>query len=180
MEVSHQPSQAVSPDRVPVDDQALPDLTRLEGLYRSALAQEWQTLFGQPPPPKMSQLLLRRFLAHELQIRCKGGLPPALSAELARLVAAVDQRGRVPPPARKPKAGARFLREWNGVTHVVDVTDEGFVWNGHPYRSLTAIARAITGAHWSGPRFFGLIKSSSTLKPVPSPKAPSSRPRAKP
>ena len=109
----------------------------------------------------MSQGLLRRFLAHELQIRCKGGLPPALSAELARLVAAVDQRGRVLPLARKPKAGARLLREWKGVTHVVDVMPEGYLWNGRPYRSLTAIARAITGAHWSGPRFFGLTEAAA-------------------
>jgi hypothetical protein len=54
------------------------------------------------------------------------------------------------------KAGGRILREWNGVTHVVDVLDLGFRWNGTTYRSLSAIARAITGARWSGPRFFGL------------------------
>jgi len=54
------------------------------------------------------------------------------------------------------KAGGRLIREWNGVTHVVDVTGTGFVWKGETWRSLSAIAREITGAHWSGPRFFGL------------------------
>ena len=54
------------------------------------------------------------------------------------------------------KPGGRLLREWNGVTHVVEVTETGFLWNGETWRSLSAIARAITGTHWSGPRFFGL------------------------
>jgi len=54
------------------------------------------------------------------------------------------------------KPGGRLLREWNRVTHVVDITEGGFAWNGQSYRSLSAIAREITGAHWSGPRFFGL------------------------
>jgi hypothetical protein len=53
------------------------------------------------------------------------------------------------------KTGARLVREWNGVTHVIEVADTGFVWKGVRYRSLSAVARAITGARWSGPRFFG-------------------------
>jgi hypothetical protein len=54
------------------------------------------------------------------------------------------------------KPGGRLIREWNGVTHVVDVTETGFLWKGETWRSLSSIAREITGAHWSGPRFFGL------------------------
>lgn len=61
-----------------------------------------------------------------------------------------------PPPRRLPAAGARLLRDWNGRTHVVDVTKEGFVYEGRHHRSLSSIAREITGAHWSGPRFFRL------------------------
>lgn len=63
-----------------------------------------------------------------------------------------------PPPALRaqPAVGTRLVREWNGRMHVVEVTDSGFVWDGKSYRSLSAIARRITGAHWSGPRFFGL------------------------
>ncbi|WP_270918400.1 DUF2924 domain-containing protein [Parasedimentitalea psychrophila] len=63
-----------------------------------------------------------------------------------------------PPHLKSPalRSGGRLLRQWNGVTYTVDETDTGFVWNGARYRSLSAIARAITGAHWSGPRFFGL------------------------
>ncbi|MFZ1813637.1 MAG: DUF2924 domain-containing protein [Rhizobiaceae bacterium] len=61
-----------------------------------------------------------------------------------------------PPLRPQPAIGTRLVREWNGRMHVVEVTDEGFVWDGKSYRSLSAIARRITGAHWSGPRFFGL------------------------
>ena len=60
------------------------------------------------------------------------------------------------PPAPRLKAGGRYLREWGGVTHVVEVEDGHYLWQGKPWPSLTAIARQITGAHWSGPRFFGL------------------------
>ncbi len=53
-------------------------------------------------------------------------------------------------------SGTRLIREWNGVTHVVDAVDDGFIWQGARYGSLSAVARAITGARWSGPRFFGV------------------------
>jgi hypothetical protein len=59
-------------------------------------------------------------------------------------------------PAIPVRPGTRLMREWNGRMHLVDVTDNGFVFDGKTYRSLSAIARRITGAHWSGPRFFGL------------------------
>ncbi len=70
---------------------------------------------------------------------------------------AVPDAPTLSPPLRaQPAAGTRLVREWNGRMHVVEVTENGFVWDGKSYRSLSAIARRITGAHWSGPRFFGL------------------------
>lgn len=78
-------------------------------------------------------------------------MPRALLRALAS--AGADETSR-PPPRLRP--GGRFIREWGGVSHVVDVTADGYLWQGRSYRSLSAIARAITGAHWSGPRFFGL------------------------
>lgn len=92
-----------------------------------------------------------RFIAFELQSRRKGGLPRAVAAAIEK--GAGGKPRRVSP---RLKPGGRLVREWNGTTHVVDVTEDGFNWNGRSYRSLSAIARAITGAHWSGPRFFGL------------------------
>jgi hypothetical protein len=128
----------------------------LEAMDRPALLALWQDLFGEPAPRMLSQAFLRRFIAFELQARRHGGLPRKVTAALAK---APDQKPRISSPALRP--GGRLLREWNGVTHVVDVTGDGYVWNGQTHRSLSAIARAITGAHWSGPRFFGL-----TGKPV--------------
>ena len=64
--------------------------------------------------------------------------------------------GGRPPGGAGPACGGRLLREWNGVTHIVEVEEGGYRWNGETYRSLSAVARAITGTRWSGPRFFGL------------------------
>jgi hypothetical protein len=117
----------------------------------------------------MSLTFLRRFLAFELQARAQGPVPTALFAKLARIEAGQD---RAATPMLK--AGGRLLREWNGVTHVIDVTPGGYLWQGQCHRSLSAIARAITGAQWSGPRFFGL-KETAAGKSKPA--APSTRRR---
>ena len=124
---------------------------QLETMDRAALITAWEEVFGSSAPKGISRTFLRRFLAFEIQARKAGGLPKNVQATLARDSTAL-------PRAKAPalRSGGRLLREWNGVTHTVDVTETGFVWNGEPYRSLSAIARAITGAHWSGPRFFGL------------------------
>ncbi len=93
---------------------------------------------------------MRRFLAFEVQARTYGGLPRGFLKDLERLVAT---GGTSPVTGLKP--GGRLLREWNGVTHVVDIGEDGFRWNGQRHASLSSVARAITGARWSGPRFFG-------------------------
>jgi hypothetical protein len=120
-------------------------------MERADLLRLWATVMKAPPPRQVSMPFLRRFLAFELQARQYGGLAPGFLEKLAE-AARSDAR----QPKKKLARGARLLREWNGETHVVDVTEAGFVWRGHTYRSLSVIARTITGAHWSGPRFFGL------------------------
>lgn len=125
----------------------------IAGMDRAALIAAWSDMFDAPVPPYLSQPFLRRFLAFELQVRRSGGLPKSFEAKLAQTVA-----GRSAKSAPSLKPGARLLREWNGTTHVVDVLDDGFLWKGQRFKSLSAIARAITGARWSGPRFFGLLK----------------------
>ena len=92
-----------------------------------------------------------------MQAQLRSGLPKGFDIKLAKAL-----NGRAATLAPALKSGARLLREWNGTTHVVDVLDEGFFWNEQHYRSLSAIARAITGARWSGPRFFGLAKVGGT------------------
>ena len=100
--------------------------------------------------------LLRRILAQRLQEKRHGGLPLLVVRELER-VASVG--GAIPEPARKSTVltpGTRLIREWNGRTIAVEVREDGFVWEDRTWRSLSEIAQAVTGVHWSGPRFFGL------------------------
>ncbi len=129
-------------------------LADLEAMDREGLARLWKDLFGDPVPSGMSQQMQRRFLAFELQAKVEGSLPTALRAKLDRIGAGEERKA-----SPTLQHGARLLREWNGTTHVVDVLPDGFLWNGRPHRSLSAIARAITGARWSGPRFFGLVSA---------------------
>lgn len=127
-------------------------LADLDAMDRAALARLWSDLIGGDVPACMSQPMQRRFLAFELQAKSEGGLPAVLRARLDRIAAGEERKA-----SPTLQSGARLLREWNGTTHVVDVLPEGFLWNGSQHRSLSAIARAITGARWSGPRFFGLV-----------------------
>ncbi len=95
--------------------------------------------------------MLEKAIAYEIQCAAFGRLSSA--AKRALRAAASDREAT---PTRHVAAGARLVREWNGVVHEVDVVEDGYLWQGETYRSLTAIARAITGTKWSGPRFFGL------------------------
>ena len=129
----------------------------LAGLPRFELVERWQALYRADPPKGISRLLLVRAIAYEMQAKRFGELRPATSRRLSKLVhgpAGAESVKTVTPPKLKP--GARLVREWNGTSHVVEVIEGGFVWRGERHSSLSAIAHAITGARWSGPRFFGL------------------------
>ena len=129
-------------------------ITEIETMDRAARIAAWHAVFGTHVPKRLSIPFLRRFLAFEVQARDSTGLPKGFVANLTK--AAREDRPAT-SPALKP--GGRLIREWNGATHVVDVVEDGFVWKGQRYTSLSPIARAITGARWSGPRFFGLKQS---------------------
>ena len=126
-------------------------VVEIEVMDRAALVAAWTQIFRTPVPKGLSKTLMRRFLAIEVQSRQFGGLSKKTKDALRK---PYDKPVRATTPGLQP--GGRLLREWNGVTHIVDVTDDGFVWKDATYRSLSKIAREITGAHWSGPRFFGL------------------------
>ncbi|HCQ64570.1 MAG TPA: DUF2924 domain-containing protein [Rhodobacteraceae bacterium] len=128
-----------------------PVVAEIEVMDRTALVAAWAVVFRAPVPKRLSSPFLRRFLAYEVQARSSGGLPKGFVAKL-------DKAARQDPLATSPalNPGGRLIREWNGVTHAVDVVEGGFIWKGERYASLSPIARAITGARWSGPRFFGL------------------------
>ena len=137
-------------------DSVAPELVALPDLPREALADHWVKAYGQPPPKGTSRKLLKRSAAYQIQARHWGYLNDRARRTLQ--AAAADQKidGRRPTDRASLRPGMRLVREWNGRTHTVDVIDKGFAWNGKSYRSLSAVAFAITGARWSGPRFFGL------------------------
>ena len=138
------------------------ELARLEPLDVSDLRETWRRVHQTPPPPRLSRDLLLRGIAYRLQERAIGGLSRSSLRRLQRgneESEAAFRRQRPPRVSLKP--GTRLMREWHGITHTVVILDDGIEWRGQCYRSLSVVAREITGAHWSGPRFFGLRAGAS-------------------
>jgi len=132
------------------------DLDALCELPRAELRERWQALYGSPPPAQISRKLLLRAIAYRMQEEIYGGLSAKTRRQLAR-VAQDLAAGRSPKaPATKIKPGTRLLREWQGVVHEVIVLENSVQYRDKDWPSLSAVAREITGARWSGPRFFGL------------------------
>jgi hypothetical protein len=123
----------------------------------------WRQWHRTEPPQGLSRDLLIRALAHQLQERTQGGASRALRRRLHRLTGELEKDGGSFDPRLVPRIGTTLAREWRGRTHVVQVREDGFEYEGQPYRSLSVIAARITGAHWSGPRFFGLTKRPGGL-----------------
>ena len=123
----------------------------------------WRRLHRTDPPLGLSRDLLIRVLAHQLQERTQGGASRALRRRLHNLTAGSRKAGVPLDLGIVLKTGTRLVRHWSGHTHAVLVREDGFEYEGQLYRSLTVIAERITGAHWSGPRFFGLTKRASAL-----------------
>jgi hypothetical protein len=143
---------ALSPDAASLSER----LATLSELSLPELRSEWRRLY-RSQAPRLSRKLMVRALGHRIQERACGRLTPAISRRLQEY----GQKNAEAPDGRDltttiPKPGTRLVREWNSRTYTVTVTEDGFTFNNKNYRSLTGIARAITGAHWSGPRFFGL------------------------
>lgn len=128
------------------------------------LKAQWRDLFDSEPPPFNRRYLESR-LAYRIQELAYGGLKPETIRRLERLSEELDGGDRAKRSIRadrdRPITGTRLLREWQGVEYVVTVTADGFEWHGRPYKSLSAIARAITGTRWNGRVFFGLRPSRS-------------------
>ena len=126
--------------------------TALAGLERASrhhLAELWVEYFGAAPPPRTSRSLMIRAVAYKMQERELGGL----SVTTRRLLS--EEEGRV-VRRRVIRPGTVLIREWHGVAHQVTIGEGGVLYRGARYRSLSEVARLITGARWSGPRFFGL------------------------
>ena len=122
------------------------------------LKQQWRDLFDSEPPPFNRRYLESR-LAYRIQELVYGGLKPETVKRLEALGEQLDGGDRKKSRIRAdqtPIVGTRLIREWQGTEHLITVTANGFDWQGRPYKSLSAIARAITGTRWNGWVFFGL------------------------
>jgi hypothetical protein len=126
----------------------------LPGSPRAELQAQWRAVWGTEPPRHASREFLIRAVAYGIQAQAFGGLDD----KTLRLLAKVNEvKGEAPKPRRSRLGkGSKLFREWHGETHEVLVLDKGFAWRGETYQSLSAIARAITGARWNGWTFFGL------------------------
>jgi DUF2924 family protein len=124
----------------------------------SELQLAWRQLHRTGPPQGLSRDLLIRALVHQLQERAAGGASRVLRRRLQTLAGEFEKKSASFDPDIVPKTGTTLVRQWRGRTHTVLVREDGFEYEGQHYRSLTVIAERITGAHWSGPRFFGLTK----------------------
>jgi hypothetical protein len=142
-------------------DTVLAQLAALKTAPIGALKQKWRDLYGREAPPYNRRFLESR-LAYRVQELAYGGLS---SETLERLEALAGEfQGKAVPGrqlSERPIAGTRLIREWKGVEHCVTVRDDDFEYQGRPYRSLSAIARAITGTRWNGLVFFGLKSQRS-------------------
>jgi len=137
-------------------DQLTAHVEKLSKLGALDLRAEWARVYRATAPRHISRDLLLRGIAYRLQERMYGGLKPSTFKRLKQIAETSEKESERRSPAGALRPGVRLLREWKGQTHIVEVLPKGFAWNGETYRSLSAIARTITGTQWSGPDFFGL------------------------
>lgn len=135
----------------------LAELAALKALSVNELKEKWETLFQKPAPNNARNFLELR-IGYRLQELAYGGLSPDTRRALDRLADEVEgkvKRKTMTSDPRNPVLGTKLIREWNGVEYSVTVLADGYDLGGKKYKSLSAIAKAITGTNWSGFRFFG-------------------------
>ncbi len=130
----------------------------LPAMTTAQLRSEWQQVLGSAAPAGFGKEMLTRGIAYRLQEQVHGGLVAATARQLAEAMKQVA-RGKEPSPSATLREGTHLVRDWHGRTHHVLVLDDGYLFKDRQYHSLSAIARDITGARWSGPRFFGLNRN---------------------
>ena len=132
------------------------DIASLSDLNTMSLRQRWAELFDIEPATRISRDLLIRAIAWRMQEKAHGGLSKAAQHQLARHADEFRSLGSMSVSSGADyKPGTKLIREWQGKVHEVVILDDGYIWSGKKYRSLSEIARGITGTRWSGPRFFG-------------------------
>lgn len=137
-------------------------LRKLQSAPLLELRADWESLMGRAAPPGLRSNLLRLALAYRIQEEVYGGLDRETRRRLREIAAATDRGDKRLAVAAPLRPGTTITREWQGRTHAVNVLAEGFGYQGKAYKSLSEIARAITGTRWSGPKFFGLRGPNGT------------------
>src|SRR6266446_5206353 len=160
-----------------IDDVALEtEIGRLPNLSLLELRQRWKTLFGHPAPKSLRRNFLARAMAYQMQVETYGGLSVATKRRLREIASAVrngDANAILGSSRIKP--GTQMIRQWQTTTHTVTALAEGFEWNGRTYKSLSAVANAITGTNWNGFAFFGIKRAPSGNKNAAGPRRTNSR-----
>jgi hypothetical protein len=134
------------------------ELAGLSALDRKELVEKWRSLYKTGPPVGSQNKFLLYAVAHRMQEKALGGLKPATRRFLEKAAQNNDASKQQLLPTISIKPGTRMLREWHGVTYEVIILESRVLCNGKYYRSLSEVARYITGTRWSGPLFFGLKK----------------------
>jgi hypothetical protein len=160
-----------------IDDVALEtEIGRLPSLSLFELRNRWKALFGHPAPKSLRRSFLARAVAYQMQVEAYGGLSAATKRRLGEIANAVrngDANATLGSSRIKP--GTQMIRQWQNATHTVTALADGFEWNGRTYKSLSAVANAITGTNWNGFSFFGIKRAPSGNKNAAGPRRSNSR-----
>jgi hypothetical protein len=143
------------------------EILRLPTLSRHQLLDLWQKEYGKAAPHGVRRSFLVPFLAYRLQEKAYGELKPSMRVEFRRIARALEKGSDPAGASLRPriKPGTRIVRQWKGRSIEVSVTESGFEFGGANYRSLSQIARKITGTRWSGPAFFGINGARQKREP---------------
>jgi hypothetical protein len=159
MEVSMKSESSPRQTTQPALNRSSPDLEkeieRILSLDVPALRERWTSLFGTSPSPLLSRVFMSRAITYRMQEQAFGGLKPSIQRILDRACEPEGNDRRL-EQRRRAGAGTLLIREWHGVKHRVTVLDSDVLYRNRRYKSLSEVARLITGTHWSGPLFFGL------------------------
>lgn len=148
------------------------EVAALASLTHQELRLAWRQYYKTYPPKFVNRNVIELGVAWKIQERAFGGLGTATKRQLDALADELEAKSDITRPKRlELRPGARLVRDWHGEPHEVLVTEDGFEWRGQNWRSLSLIAKEITGSHWSGPRFFGLAGPIKKSHPKVTPKA---------
>jgi hypothetical protein len=144
-----------------VEGNVTEEIAKLSGLNKAQLLPVWRRHYNQEPPPNLRKELMVPLLAYRMQEKQFGGLSHWARKRLREIAQSLGKEKRSHPDlAPSLRAGTRLIRRWGGEVHEVSVTEAGFAYRGKGYKSLSQIAREITGTRWSGPLFFGTKKQA--------------------